>query len=84
MAVKTPVIACRVGGMPDIIEDGVNGFLVSLKNPKAISEVVIKLLSNKNLYYNISQNSRKTVEELFSIPKHVEKVEKLYQSLISL
>lgn len=84
MAAKTPVVASRVGGIPDIIENGVNGILVPLKNPKAISEAVIRLLSDKDLYYNISQNSSKTVEELFSIPKHVEKVEKLYQSLISL
>lgn len=44
MAMKTPVIASRVGGIPDIIEDGVNGILIPLKNPKAISEAVIKLL----------------------------------------
>ena len=84
MAVKTPVVASRVGGIPDIVENGVNGILVPLKAPNAISEAVIKLLSDKDLYYNISQNSRKTVEDLFSIPKHVEKVERLYQSLISL
>ncbi|MEA1884582.1 MAG: glycosyltransferase family 4 protein [Thermotogota bacterium] len=82
MAAKTPVVASRVGGIPDIIKDGVNGILVPLKNPKAISEAVIRLLSDKDLYYNICQNGRKTVEELFSIPKHVEKVEKLYQSLV--
>lgn len=82
MAARTPVVASEVGGIPDIIVNGVNGILVPVKNPRAISEAVIKLLSDKSLYYNISQNSRKTAEELFSIPKHVGNVERLYQSLI--
>ena len=65
MAAKPPVVASAVGGIPDIIVDGVNGILAPLKNPEAISEAVLKLLSHKELYDRISQNGRKTVEDLF-------------------
>jgi len=82
MATKTPVVATTVGGIPDIVEDEINGMLVPVKDPKAISQAVIRLLSDEELYQAISKNGRMKVEKSFSLPTHVSKIEKLYQSLI--
>jgi glycosyltransferase involved in cell wall biosynthesis len=82
MAMKTPVIATIVGGIPDIIEDGINGFLISPNNPTTLSEAVVKLLSNNNLHDRISQHGKKTVEKDYSVSTHIKKIQTLYRSVI--
>jgi glycosyltransferase involved in cell wall biosynthesis len=44
-----PVIGCNAGGMPDLIDDGVNGFLVEFGDTEALSEKISTLLSNEDL-----------------------------------
>lgn len=46
---KLPIIATRVGGIPDFVKDGVNGYLVAPKNSKALASAIIKAINNKNL-----------------------------------
>ena len=49
MAAGLPIITCPEGAIPEIIEDGINRFLVSPKRPHIIAEKIIQLLENKNL-----------------------------------
>ena len=55
MQVGLPIIATRNGGQVDLVEDGVNGFLVDVGDSKAIAENVIKLLEDSELSREISQ-----------------------------
>ena len=82
MAMKTPVVATDSGGTSDIIQHGINGLLVPIDNPAAIANAVVRLLSDKNHYTMISNNSRQSVEKYYSVPLHVERIEALYDSLI--
>jgi len=43
------VVATSVGGIPEIVEDGVNGLLVPLKHPEAIAEKILELNSEREL-----------------------------------
>jgi glycosyltransferase involved in cell wall biosynthesis len=77
-----PVIASRVGGIPDWLDDGKTGYLVDPGMPDQIAEKVIKLFSDRNLLIQMGKNARKRAEQ-FSIEKHVEEIEKIYEQVIA-
>ncbi len=80
MACGLPVIASSIGGIPEIIEDNVNGFLVS---PHDISVLVYKLnilINNPNLREKFAHVSLKIIEKKFSANKKIEKLVKLYKN----
>ena len=66
MASGTPIIGSNVGGIPDIIKDGYNGFLVPEKSPEGLADKIIQLLSNKELAEKFSVNGLETVGERFT------------------
>ena len=76
-----PVVATKVGGIPEIVSHGTNGFLVE---PGGIGELVhhvVRLLDNKNLAVEMGQNGRKTVEERLNFWDRTSKLEKVYESI---
>lgn len=66
MACGKPVIASRIGGIPTVIDDGINGFLFPPGDCKSISENIIRLLKNQELRYKIGKNARIKAESGFS------------------
>ncbi|UFT98849.1 glycosyltransferase [Radiobacillus kanasensis] len=79
---ETPVIATRVGGIPEIIQDGVNGYLVNVNNANAISEKIDYLFTNNDILQRMIKASHKTVEEN-SIDLQVKKLFEIYKSVIN-
>ena len=67
MSNMLPVIASDVGGIPEIIENGVNGILVPSENPKNLAKAIKQLLENTELRKKIAQNAYKKVKEKYSI-----------------
>jgi glycosyltransferase involved in cell wall biosynthesis len=63
MACGLPVVATRVGGVPDIIEDGTNGYLVDAMNQEQMAEALLKLLQDEQLRKEMSDNNRKETEK---------------------
>ena len=80
MSAGRPVIGSRVGGIPEIIEEGVNGYLVEPENAEQIAEKVIKIFTDGNLE-ELGLNARKRAEE-FNIEKYVEELVKVYEEII--
>jgi glycosyltransferase involved in cell wall biosynthesis len=76
------VIGTKVGGIPEIIDDGVNGYLVEPANSEQIAEKVIKLFLEEKLLKELGRNARQKAEE-FSIEKHVDGLEKVYGKVMS-
>ncbi len=66
MACGTAVVGTSVGGIPDVIEDGYNGLLVSQKSSDEIAKGIIEILSNKKLKDDFIKNGINTVKEKFS------------------
>ena len=77
MASGLPIVATNVRGLPEIIEDGENGFLVEPKNANEIAEKVLLLLEDDELRERISRNNKEKVKE-YSWKSAVEKLEKVY------
>lgn len=66
MATGTPVVATRVGGIPDIIQDEVNGCLIDCGNELQLAEIIESLLQEKKRRQQISLTGKKMVSEYSS------------------
>jgi glycosyltransferase involved in cell wall biosynthesis len=66
MACGCPVVATRVGGLPEIIEDGANGRLVAPSSPGQLAKAIGELLEDPSLQTHIGLKARHTIEERFS------------------
>jgi glycosyltransferase involved in cell wall biosynthesis len=82
MSAGRPIIGSNVGGIPELIDNGKNGYLIKPRNPKKIAKKVLKLLSNRKLMEEMGENGRKKAEQ-FNIKKHIEEIGKVYQELIN-
>lgn len=72
-----PVISTAVGGVPDILKDGVNGFLVPSNDEKAMENAILKLYDNPKLRDEMSGTNRSAVTA-FDIKEITEKYIELY------
>lgn len=62
-----PVIASREGAIPEIVDDGITGFLVDKNNPDQIKEKLITLIENQDLRYNMGVAARKKFMEKYTL-----------------
>lgn len=83
MATTTPVVATRVGGIVDSIEDGVNGLLVEERAPAQIAEAVSRLVNEPEFASHIGLAARKTVIERFSREACAKAFSRLFADLLS-
>jgi glycosyltransferase involved in cell wall biosynthesis len=81
-AAKKPVVATRVGGIPEIVEHGNNGFLVNKDDLDAMLKFTQELIDNAQLREEMGRKGRKLAEEKFSIGKHVGEIERIYEELL--
>jgi glycosyltransferase involved in cell wall biosynthesis len=82
MAAGVPVIATRVGGNPEVIEDGVSGLLVPPRDSAALAAAMDRLLEDESLARVLGQAAMRRVSELFSLEGSVHETEHLYQRLV--
>ena len=82
MACGTPAIGTNVGGIPDVIKDGYNGFLVPPKSSDALATKIIEILSNQELQEFFTKNGIRTVKEKFSWVTVSDKFVNLFKSNI--
>lgn len=57
MAFGLPLIGTDSGGIPEIIDNGINGFVIPKENPQKLAQAILELISNKELYEKFSKNS---------------------------
>lgn len=81
MSMEKPVIGSASGGIVEVIEDGVNGFLFSPGDPRDLAEKVDRLIGNEKLRKEIGMRARKSVEEKFEAKKYVRRLESIYDDL---
>lgn len=76
-----PVIASRIGGMPEIVRDGETGFLFEPGNSLALSERIQYLQENSSLVAEMGKQARARVEAEFDSDTHYDKLKRVYETL---
>jgi glycosyltransferase involved in cell wall biosynthesis len=83
MAHGKPVVASRIGGIPELVVDGETGFLFEPGNVEELREYVARLMSDPTLRIQMGAAARKRAEAQFSIRKHHADLVSIYHSLAS-
>jgi glycosyltransferase involved in cell wall biosynthesis len=83
MSLEVPVLATNVGGPPELVRDGVEGYLLAPKEPAAWALAVRRLLETPGRGREIGRAGRRRIVESFSLPGHVEQILDLYARAIA-
>lgn len=83
MAVGTPIIGTKVGGIPDFLEDGKTGLFVKTDDPKDLAEKILMVLEDGDLKRILSENGRKLVEERYNWDKIAVLMKEVYEKVIN-
>jgi glycosyltransferase involved in cell wall biosynthesis len=78
MARRRPVVASAVGGVPEVLTDGVDGLLVPPRSPAALADAIGRLAADASLRRRLADAGRATVAARFSIDAMVRQVENVY------
>ena len=81
LALQRPIVASQVGGIPEVITDGVHGLLVPVGDSGSIAQACERLLTDRLLAESCGRAGRRRVEQHFSSRSMAEQVAELYQSL---
>lgn len=81
-AAGVPIVGTKAGGIPEIVRDGENGFLVEPGNPSQIRDCVCEILSNAQVSERMSHVGKEIVQKEFSISRMVQGNLTLYRGLM--
>ena len=78
---RLPCVATAVSGHPEVIEDGVSGFLVPLDDPRVMAARALVLLEDPGRRRRMGEEASRVVSERFSVSRQVEEYEGLYRKI---
>jgi glycosyltransferase involved in cell wall biosynthesis len=78
MAARLPIVASAVGGIPEMVADGENGFLVPPSQPSELSRACIVILSDQPTRRRMGESGWRTVNQKFKIENQVRQLEQVY------
>ena len=83
LAAQRPGVATRVGGVPDVVRDGVDGYLVDPGDVDALAERLGSLASDPALRERMGEAGRERVLRRYAVERLVDDVDRLYRCLLS-
>jgi lipopolysaccharide/colanic/teichoic acid biosynthesis glycosyltransferase/glycosyltransferase involved in cell wall biosynthesis len=83
MASGCPVVATRVGGLPDLIDEGTTGSLVPPEDAPALADAILRMLRNRDAARRMGQAARAQVSEQFRVERLICDLEGLYTELLA-
>jgi glycosyltransferase involved in cell wall biosynthesis len=82
MEARVPIVATRVGGTPELLEDGVHGLLVAPRDPAALAGAIAGLLGDRDRGRGLAAAAHARKRALFDVDGVVRRVERLYEDLL--
>ena len=82
MAMKCPIVATNVGGVPEVVLDGETGILVPPRDPVQLARGIVRLLKDRSLAFQMAECGYQRLEACFDIRETVSKIEHLYKELL--
>lgn len=82
MTAKVPIVATRVGGIPDVIENEKSGLLIRSRQSNEIARAVVRIMGDKDLAHRLTAEGRERIKQ-FSWKAMASKMEQLYSELVS-
>jgi glycosyltransferase involved in cell wall biosynthesis len=82
MACGLPIVASQVGGLPDLVIDGVNGILVEPGQPDRLADVLCRLSKDHELQYSMQKASYQIGCEKYDIEQHVTRLISIYKTIL--
>jgi glycosyltransferase involved in cell wall biosynthesis len=77
-----PVVASRIGGIPELIKDKINGYLFEADNSKDCADKIFKLWQAYKATDKLSMNARQTAERFYNPERHYSNIMKIYSRLV--
>lgn len=81
-ACEKPVIVSNVGGLPEVVEDGVTGLVVPPRNPAAVADAIETLILDKELRSRMGELGRIRVSKLYDWDDNMQSMIEVYESLL--
>ncbi|MCZ7355837.1 MAG: glycosyltransferase family 4 protein [Candidatus Methanoperedens sp.] len=82
MACERPVIASRIGGIPTVIENYIDGILIQPGNLRELKEKILEVLKNEELGAKLGKNARRKIMERYSVDRMVDDTIKVYEKAL--
>ena len=82
LAMCKPVIATNAGGLPEIIEDGVTGLLIPLKDPSAIANAIVRMAKDKGEAEQMAVRGRAKILKDYTFQKMIERTAEVYRYVL--
>ncbi len=79
---RLPIVAGRAGGIPEIVEEGINGFLIPPGNTALLATRVVQILQDQGLSMRLGERGRQMVEQKFSVSAMVEAYHEIYKMIL--
>jgi len=83
LAAQRPVVSTRVGGVPDVVEDGEDGFLVDVGDADGLAERLERLARDPELRRRFGETGRARVLPRYAVPRLVDDIDALYRELLA-
>jgi glycosyltransferase involved in cell wall biosynthesis len=81
MAAGCVPITTRVGGQPDVMQDGVHGLFIPSKDPRALADAVVKLDEDRPLQFEMAKNGIQRITEHYNVERLASQFRDVYNSL---
>jgi L-malate glycosyltransferase len=83
MACGAPVVASNTGGLPEVVEDGVSGYLCDVRDVEAMAEAGVRILADPDRHTMMSEAGRALAVERFSADRVVPQYEAYYEKVLN-
>ena len=81
-ALGKPVVGATIGGIPELVDEGKDGFLFTSGDEESLVKSLNKMIECKNEFPIMGKNARKKAENLFGPKAHVERIEQIYKRFV--